>query len=1140
MDASKIFSRLTIKGVTSSGGSSDFTDYLVKLDENGEIASTIIPSTLDITGVSGDFTIGGNLIVSGATTTISSETLTINDNVIVLNNNVSSGSPTENGGIQVRRGASTSASILWDETTDSWKVGLAGSEVAISLSTDLSTHVADQTLHLTSSQNTWIDAITASSTEINRLVGVTSGIQGQLDLKQPLDGDLTAIAAFTGSTTGYAKRTGTNTWSLLSTGTLRSELSVNLVENIALSTWNGTETLRDGIKVPDVYLTNDDVTTLNISQVRNNWIAKKAGLQEIVEIICGSDSSGSLYGASIYLNYLGGDTEVYLNGTHGAFMGSLNDSDMNAQTGLSAGDYCYNTDHGSQVYIYNGSTWTPQTPPASSGVYDETLTVNFITNDDAATIATKIETVLLASDHYANVTRSTATLTITAQFGGSLTDASTSVGWTVNTTQQGNDNAEYYIVVNDADLTTSSSFVRIDNLLRSVDIGSSVQGFVSASSTGTGALVRADTPTFTGTVNLPATTIIGNVDATEIGYLNGVNANIQTQFTGKAATGSNTDITALRGLTNGSTGTLAICTAADTTSGLYFATNQVFIRAGGTNCIQFNGGTTNIQSYTTLPGIDYALYRSGESATRLDLSASNTWRFLVSDAARLTINSTGVTVAGTATLPATKAIVLPHVMTIVGDSMSNAGTEYWPAGFGGVATGLTGSPHSYNAVVSYPGGDATGVQPNTSWPEKFAALTASSPISYNFAYAGRTIADARRFYNQEAHRIAPHLTGVASGIVFFLGINDLIASSAATAWALLKELVLRAKVDGYSPVVVATLPPSTDGDGTYAVDGTWDSRRLTFNSSIIASTDIDIVVDVNSVAGLMATNSPTSGQHYTHNATYYAAGDPIHFSEAGNVLFANALFQGLTGWSKSIISNTQYPTRDRLNIAYEQSSPWTTRRVKTTDLSTAASGGEAYTGESPIGAVGIRNGTANGNYGLAYYRGVFYGGGTGFNGASESTKGRIFIDWGRPITVAFSFHTEFASTAYANSQWQASFGKEGSTAGLLGSGDYAIGIKLTRPDTSTINVYASASNGTANSLTLLGTAADGVIHNVLIDSDGNGNLTVNLDGTVTTIANVAPYAVFSSNRGLAFESATTGGDAATAYAYFSDTVITYW
>lgn len=72
-----------------------------------------------------------DLTVSGTTTTVNSETVTIDDNIIVLNNNVTTGTPTEDGGVQVRRGSSTSASMLWDETTDLWKAGVVGSELAI-------------------------------------------------------------------------------------------------------------------------------------------------------------------------------------------------------------------------------------------------------------------------------------------------------------------------------------------------------------------------------------------------------------------------------------------------------------------------------------------------------------------------------------------------------------------------------------------------------------------------------------------------------------------------------------------------------------------------------------------------------------------------------------------------------------------------------------------------------------------------------------------------------------------------------------------------------------------------------------------------------------------------------------------------
>lgn len=74
-----------------------------------------------------------NLIIKGTTTTVDSETVTIADNILLLNSNVT-GAATENGGIQVERGTTgADASLIWDETTDKWKAGIAGSETEISL-----------------------------------------------------------------------------------------------------------------------------------------------------------------------------------------------------------------------------------------------------------------------------------------------------------------------------------------------------------------------------------------------------------------------------------------------------------------------------------------------------------------------------------------------------------------------------------------------------------------------------------------------------------------------------------------------------------------------------------------------------------------------------------------------------------------------------------------------------------------------------------------------------------------------------------------------------------------------------------------------------------------------------------------------
>jgi len=60
------------------------------------------------------------LTVSGTTTTINTETILLADNIITLNSNFTTGTPTENAGIEVRRGSLSTVSFYWDESNDRW------------------------------------------------------------------------------------------------------------------------------------------------------------------------------------------------------------------------------------------------------------------------------------------------------------------------------------------------------------------------------------------------------------------------------------------------------------------------------------------------------------------------------------------------------------------------------------------------------------------------------------------------------------------------------------------------------------------------------------------------------------------------------------------------------------------------------------------------------------------------------------------------------------------------------------------------------------------------------------------------------------------------------------------------------------
>ena len=102
-----------IKTDTISSKTSN-TDLSLSADGTGKVYLN------DNAEVSGNLVVGGNLTVSGTTTTVNSETISLADNIIDLNSNFTTGTPTENAGIKIKRGDSSDVQIRWNESTDKW------------------------------------------------------------------------------------------------------------------------------------------------------------------------------------------------------------------------------------------------------------------------------------------------------------------------------------------------------------------------------------------------------------------------------------------------------------------------------------------------------------------------------------------------------------------------------------------------------------------------------------------------------------------------------------------------------------------------------------------------------------------------------------------------------------------------------------------------------------------------------------------------------------------------------------------------------------------------------------------------------------------------------------------------------------
>jgi len=193
----------------------------------GNVTSTGANSMASLT-TTGDVVVGGNLTVSGTTTTVNTETINLADNIISLNSNYSGFSPTENSGIEINRGTQANKTLVWDEAADKWTVGsetfVAGTfEGALSGNASTATSAAQLTTARTISLNGGVTGsasfnggsnITITATVAddshNHTIANVDGLQAAINAAFPSGGIVMWSGSIASIPSGWALCNGAN------------------------------------------------------------------------------------------------------------------------------------------------------------------------------------------------------------------------------------------------------------------------------------------------------------------------------------------------------------------------------------------------------------------------------------------------------------------------------------------------------------------------------------------------------------------------------------------------------------------------------------------------------------------------------------------------------------------------------------------------------------------------------------------------------------------------------------------------------------------------------------------------------------------------------------------------------------------
>ena len=171
--ATKAYVDTTVAAISTSSITQGNSNISVTDTGSGIVLVTVDGSTA-LTVDSAGVTVAGNFTVSGTQTVVNSNTISLADNIITLNSDAT-GAPSQNAGLEVKRGDEANTQIRWNEGSDTWTFTNDGAVYyPMATGTDVLAEGSTNLYHTTARARNAVSASSATGVSYNSSTGTFS------------------------------------------------------------------------------------------------------------------------------------------------------------------------------------------------------------------------------------------------------------------------------------------------------------------------------------------------------------------------------------------------------------------------------------------------------------------------------------------------------------------------------------------------------------------------------------------------------------------------------------------------------------------------------------------------------------------------------------------------------------------------------------------------------------------------------------------------------------------------------------------------------------------------------------------------------------------------------------------------------